>query len=209
MFISFEGIDGSGKSTQVTALVQALEQRGATVCQVREPGGTPLGEAIRSLLLDVDNEINGRSELLLFSAARAQLVSDVIRPALARGEVVVADRFLDSTTAYQGAGRELASSDWLSEFHQFVTDGCVPDKTYLLDLAPGIAAARTGARSVSDRMEQSGEEFFQRVTDGYHSAAVRSPDRIVVLDATQPPDRLHEQILHDLRRGQKKGSAFI
>lgn len=197
MLITFEGIDGSGKSTQAALLADALGARGRAVRRVREPGGADLPERIRALLLDPALAVTDRAELLLFSAARAQLVDDVIRPALASGETVIADRFYDSTTAYQGGGRGLADTGWLADFHHFVTGGLVPDRTYTIDVPLATAAARR-AGAQADRMEASGEAFYTRVRMAYLALAAREPGRIVVLDGTLAPEALHARILADL-----------
>ena len=197
MLISFEGIDGSGKSTQARLLADALAARGQQVRRVREPGGADLPERVRALLLDPALAIADRAELLLFSAARAQLVEEVIRPALASGETVIADRFYDSTTAYQGGGRGLADEAWLDAFHGFVTGGLAPARTYCIDV-PLAVASRRRAGEQADRMEASVDAFYQRVRMAYLALAARQPKRIVVLDGTLSPEALHEQILADL-----------
>jgi dTMP kinase len=200
---SFEGIDGSGKSTQVRLLAEALAARGHTVHLVREPGGTPTSEAIRSLLLDPEAHIAPRAELLLFSAARAQLVEEAIRPALERGDVVIADRFFDSTTAYQGGGRGLADPGWLDAFHRFVTGGLVPARTYLVDVPLEVAAMRRGAdasRDGADRMEAGGEAFFGRVREAYRHLAAVDPGRVLTVDGTRPAADLHHDIVADALR---------
>lgn len=195
LLFSFEGIDGSGKSTQIARLAAALREGGHDPLTVREPGGTPLSERIRTLLLDPASEIAPRAELLLFSAARAQLVETVIKPALDAGRPVLCDRFFDSTTAYQGAGRGLADPDWLAGFHRFVTGDLVPHRTYVLDLDPATAAARRG--EAPDRMEAAGEAFFYRVREAYRTLARAEPDRVRLLDATQPEEVLAALILAD------------
>ena len=197
MLITFEGIDGSGKSTQVQLLESSLAARGRTVRRVREPGGADLPERVRALLLDPALAIADRAELLLFSAARAQLVDEVIRPALASGETVIADRFYDSTTAYQGGGRGLADADWLDAFHRFVTGGLVPDRTYYIDVPLATAAARRAGQQ-ADRMEASGDAFYTRVRMAYLALAARCPDRIFVLDGTLAPETIHSAIVADL-----------
>jgi len=196
MFISFEGIDGSGKSTHVRLLGQYLDEKGRPPLLVREPGGTDLSERVRTLLLDPEAHIVPRAELLLFSAARAQLVDEVIHPALAAGRVVIADRFYDSTTAYQGGGRALATGDWLRDFHAFVTDGLVPDRTYYIDVPLETAAARRGTDP--DRMEGAGAAFFERVRAAYQHLASVEPERFVVLDGRQSVESLHAEIVCDV-----------
>lgn len=205
MFISFEGLDGSGKTTQIEQLVRGLESEGRTVLRVREPGGTPLSEHVRTLLLDPDADVSPLAELLLFSAARAQLVERVIRPALARGEVIVSDRFYDSTTAYQGGGRALASLDWLRAFHGTVTGGLAPDVTFLLRMAPDAAAERRYGRE-GDRMEGAGLAFFRRVAEAYDAVAVAEPERFVVLDAALPRDSIARRVAEVVRARMGAGN---
>lgn len=199
LLISFEGIDGSGKSTQVQRLRARLAGAGYDPLYVREPGGTPLSEHIRALLLDPAFTIDPFAELLLFSAARAQLVAQQIRPALAAGRVVLCDRFYDSTTAYQGGGRGLEDPAWLDGFNQHVTGNLAPDRTYLIDLDPAAALARRADRGTADdRMEAGGLAFAERVAAAYRTLAQRHPQRVLALDGTQPIDRLHQQIWADL-----------
>jgi dTMP kinase len=196
MFFSFEGIDGSGKSTQARLLADALRARGFEVVEVREPGGTVLGEQIRRLLLDPDSQISARAELLLFSAARAQLVETVVRPALNRGAVVIADRFFDSSTAYQGSGRGLAEADWMMTLHRFATAGHSPSRTYLVDVPPEEAARRRSGRP-GDRMEQNDLDFYARVRASYRSLSRSEADRILLLDGTLPQETLGRRVLDD------------
>ena len=202
MLITFEGIDGSGKSTQARMLEEHLRSEGRSVRLVREPGGPPLAERIRPLLLSHDVEISPFAELLLFSAARAQLVRETILPALNAGSVVICDRFYDSTTAYQGAGRGLADPAWLDEFHKHVTDGLTPDRTYLIDVSVAVASGRRSGRDEdeADRMESGGENFFERVRAAYLHIAEREPARVLVLDGTLPVDVLHTMIVEDFVR---------
>ena len=184
MFISFEGLDGCGKTTQAAMLAAALELEGRTVVRVREPGGTPIGERIRELLLDGDSVIGGAAEALLYAAARAQLVDQVILPALARGEVVVADRFIDSSLAYQGVARGLGLQQVL-QANELATGGLMPDITLLLELPPELAAARRG--DSPDRIESESAGFHAAVAEGFAAAATRFPQRIHVVDASGPP----------------------
>ena len=184
MFISFEGLDGCGKTTQAAMLAAALELEGRTVVRVREPGGTPIGERIRELLLDGDSVIGGAAEALLYAAARAQLVDQVILPALARGEVVVADRFIDSSLAYQGVARGLGLEQVL-QANELATGGLMPDITLLLELPPELAAARRG--DTPDRIESESDGFHAAVAEGFAAAAARFPGRIHVVDASGPP----------------------
>lgn len=207
MLITFEGIDGSGKSTQARLLVEHLRSEGHATMLVREPGGTTLSERIRTLLLDPALDIDPFAELLLFSAARAQLVTEKIRPALEAGRIVVCDRFYDSTTAYQGAGRQLEAPDWLRAFHAKVTGGLVPDRTYLVEVPPAVAQARregasdgtTNEASAPDRMEAGGLDFYRRVAAAYAMLAEEESDRFVRLDGEHSIDALHATIWADVQ----------
>jgi len=202
MLITFEGIDGSGKSTQAQRLVKHLQAEGHDPLLVREPGGTALSERVRSLLLDPALDIDPFAELLLFSAARAQLVTEKIKPALRAGQIVVCDRFYDSTTAYQGAGRRLGDMAWLQNFHRKVTGGLVPDRTYLVEVPPEVAhARRTADESAAppDRMESSDAAFYRRVATAYSTLADRESDRFVRLDGERTIDALHAEIVTDLQ----------
>jgi dTMP kinase len=197
MLISFEGIDGCGKSTQVERIRNRLVAAGYGVDLVREPGGTPVSERIRELLLDGSLHVEPLSELLLFSAARAQLVAERIRPLLAEGHVVLCDRFFDSTTAYQGGGRRLADPAWLDAFHRRVTGGLVPDRTYLLAVSPGVGTARRTERP-ADRMEQAGDAFIERVDAAYRALAAAEPERIMLVDGEADPATITDLIWGDL-----------
>ena len=181
VFVTFEGVDGSGKSTQAALLVEHLTSLGREVEATREPGGTPLGEKIRGLLLDGE-EPAPWTEAALFAAARAELAERVIRPALAAGTDVVCDRFLDSSLAYQGVARGLGI-DRVLELNVGVAD-LTPDRTFVLLLDAEVAAARAG--SSPDRMEREDGSFRAAVADGYRQLAERFPERIVVLDGSQP-----------------------
>ena len=202
-FITFEGGEGCGKSTQVARLRAALERRGVAVMLTREPGGTRLAELIRGLLKDErEDPPCDRSELLLFLAARAQLVRNVIRPALDAGTWVVSDRFSDSTFAYQGYGRGLPL-DVLRLANDFACEGLVPDRTILLDVDPETSRARMRRREAAtqtsaDRIEQAGDAFHARLRKGFLEMAAREPARIVTIDASGTPDEVEERIWKSL-----------
>ena len=198
-FITFEGGEGCGKSTQVARVKSALEARGVKVLLTREPGGTRLAELIRGLLKDEEADPPcDRSELLLFLAARAQLVRNVIRPALADGTWVVSDRFSDSTFAYQGYGRGLPL-DVLKLANDFACEGLKPDLTLLLDVDLETARTRMRGReqatqTTSDRIERAGDGFHRRLRDGFHALAASEPDRIITVDASGTPDEVWEKV---------------
>lgn len=196
LFITIEGGDGAGKSTQAALLADHLERRGCTVRRIHEPGGTELGERIRAVLLDATvSEVDSLAELLLYEAARAQLVSEVIVPALDAGEVVVCDRFADSTLAYQGFGRQLDVA-LVGRLNDIAAQGAVPDRTVLLmlDAEDGLARATSGAQG-ADRMEQAGTAFHHRVCDGFRQLASSCPERMRVVDAQGTPEQVHEAVL--------------
>jgi dTMP kinase len=195
MFVTFEGLDGSGKTTQIELLRARLEAEGREVVATREPGGTTIGEAIRPLVLD-GPEMEAWPEAALFAAARAQLVAEVIRPALERGADVLCDRYVDSSLAYQGIARGLGLERVL-ELNLDAVDGLMPDRTFVLAVAAEEAAARVGDRP--DRFERESAGFRERVSAAYRELAERWPERIVVLDGTLPPDELAERILGALR----------
>jgi dTMP kinase len=196
VFISFEGADRSGKSTQAQLLRAALEAEGREVVLTREPGGTELGEAIRELVLE-GGAMTAWAEAALFAASRAQHAEDVIRPALARGAVVVCDRYLDSSLAYQGIARDLGVDEVLA-LNLVVTDGLLPDATFLLLVDPDAAAARSGE---PDRLEREGAELQAKVDAAYRALAARFPDRIVAVDGGRPPDEIAKEIRDRLRDG--------
>jgi dTMP kinase len=199
LLLTFEGIDGSGKSTQARLLDEYLQEHGHDTLLVREPGGTELSEQIRSLLLEPDLNVHPMAELLLFSAARTQLVAERIRPALEAGQIVICDRFYDSTTAYQGAGRGVADPVWLQSFHRRVTDGLVPDRTYLVELDPETARARRAdGEAKGDRMEAENDDFYHRVAAAYDTLADDHPRRIHRLDGHRSIDALHAAIRADV-----------
>src|SRR5687768_2777921 len=196
MFIALEGVDGSGKTTQAARLAEAL---GPETLLVREPGGTKAGERIRELLKDPDIRLDPMAELLLFCAARAQLVEEVIRPALEAGRTVVCDRFSDSSVAYQGVARGLGS-DRVAELCDLATGGLWPGLTVLLRLHPEVAAERIAAEGrAADRFEGEGMELQKRVAEGYEEIAKRHPERVRVVDASGDPDKVHEAVLAEVR----------
>lgn len=196
-FITFEGPEGSGKSTQIRLLAERLRCAGKTVLLTREPGGTHTGEAIRRLVQheSSDAEMGDRTEALLFCASRAQLVAEVIRPALDRGEWVLCDRFTDSTLTYQGYGRGFSIPD-LRALNAFATGGLVPDLTILLDIPPEEGFRRLSNRKavVADRIENAGRGFHERIRQGYHELARTEPGRIRVLLTHGPVDATHEAV---------------
>jgi dTMP kinase len=188
-FITFEGIDGSGKSTQIALLKERLEALNRTVAVVREPGGTALSEQMRGLLLDHHSrDLSKRAEALLFSTARAQLVHEVIIPALERGAIVLSDRYADSTVAYQGYGRELPLNEIIT-IQEFATKNLQPDLKVLLDLNVDVAASRL-LGSHADRMESAGKAFQMRVRQGYLTMARAAPDNWLVIDGDQPKEKI-------------------
>lgn len=195
VFISFEGPEGAGKSTQTKLLQLALERAGYAVTLTREPGGTPLGDAVRNVvLLNLELEVAPLSEFLLYSASRAQLVRDVITPALQAQHVVICDRYADSSLAYQGYGRGL-SLPFLREVTWEATGGLRPHVTVLLDLEPSAGLARASSRGAKDRLELADLAFHQRVRDGFLELASLEPERFLVVDATLTENVIHEQIL--------------
>src|SRR5579862_2568532 len=186
--ITIEGLDGAGKTTLALALYEALRARGIDADLLREPGGVRVAEQIRELLRDPELKIGARSEALLYAAARAQLVDEALEPMLASGVVVLLDRFVDSSLAYQGAGRQLGI-DRVREVNEFATGGLTPDLTLLLMLDPAVGRDRTGARADElDRLEREGDEFFDRVARAYRELAGTHPERIRMINATQPPE---------------------
>jgi dTMP kinase len=207
MLITFEGIDASGKSTQIRLLKDYLVKRRDGVLVLREPGGLAFCETIRSILLDNKNDISDVTELLLFSASRAELVRRVIQPALAAGDVVIMDRFYDSTTAYQGFGRGLEPST-IATLNRLASGGLVPDVTFYLDISPEDAMMRkfsetslplSFAEEPLDRMESSGIEFYKRVRAGYKSLIEAEPKRFVEISALKSVSEIHTEVVTYLR----------
>lgn len=196
MFVTFEGLDGAGKSTQAHLLCEHLTGSGREAIATREPGGTPLGESIRALLLDGGVEVSPWAEAALFAAARAQLVEEVIAPALERGIDVVCDRYVDSSLAYQGIARELGV-DRVLGFNLHVTRGLLPDRTFLLLVDPDESQRRVGG--APDRIEREGAEFRTRVDAAYRELAEMFPRRVIALDGDRPPEEIAGLIREHVR----------
>lgn len=194
LFVTFEGVEGAGKTTQTTLLRDALERDGYCVTVTREPGGDALAEGVRTLLLTGD--VTPRAELLLFLAARAQNTERIIRPCLAKGHIVLCDRFIDSSVAYQGVARGLGR-DTVAELNAFATAHLTPDITFLLDLPPEEGLAR---QKNHNRIEAEGLRFHNRVREGFLAEAQKHSQRFCVLDATRPPETLHREILQHVHR---------
>jgi dTMP kinase len=184
LFVAFEGGEGVGKSTQIATAAAWLRELGRDVVETREPGGTPLGGELRRLLLDPAGQIAPRAEALLYAADRAQHVDSVIRPALDAGRIVLTDRYVDSTLAYQGAGRGLADTRLVTGW---ATGGLVPDLTVLLDLDPVVGLRRAGARATPDRLEAASLAFHEAVRAGFLALAAEAPQRYAVIDAAGEP----------------------
>jgi dTMP kinase len=189
VFVTFEGLDGSGKTTQAERLAEALRAEGREVVSTREPGGTPLGEQVRELLLS-GRDMSAWAEAALFAAARAELVERVIAPALEAGKAVVCDRYIDSSLAYQGIARELGVERVL-ELNLPAMRGLLPDRTFLVLVDPATAAARAPS---SDRIEREGDDFHRTVDRAYRELATMFPNRIATVDGEQPADRIAEEI---------------
>jgi dTMP kinase len=195
MFITLEGPEGSGKSTQIALLATYLEEQGYSVVTTREPGGTRIGDQIRNTLHDVENtEMEPPTEFLLYSASRAQLVREFIRPALEENKIVLCDRYADSSIAYQGYGRDLDLDDLLT-ITEFATGSLKPDLTFLLDIdvEDGLSRRISGAEEMN-RLDLEAIAFHQRVRDGYHKLAAADPDRWVIIDAGRPPAAIQEDL---------------
>src|SRR5213079_181969 len=194
-FITFEGSEGSGKSTQADRLAAHLQRCDIPYILTREPGGTSIGESIRELLQFAPHNSNmtPETELLLFEASRSQLVREVIKPALERGMCVIADRFSDSTTVYQGAARKL-DREMVERLNAFVVGDCVPDITFLLDVDAATAASRMQKPRKADRMEQQPADFYERVREAYRELAKRDPSRVVLIDGSRTADQIENEI---------------
>lgn len=195
MIISFEGLDFSGKTTQIKLLVDKLQRHKFSVVLVREPGGTVISEKIREILLDKKySEMTEIAELLLFSAARTQLVSEVILPAVQSGKIVICDRFVDSTTAYQGYGRGI-QLDAVQQINKLATLNTMPDITFFIDIPLAVITQRLiESNSSTDRMEAAGKAFFERARTGYLNIARNEPNRFIIIDGNRDIDVIHDEI---------------
>ncbi|MDD5824005.1 MAG: dTMP kinase [Firmicutes bacterium] len=202
IFISLEGSDGAGKSTQIANVRQFFEDRGITPLMTREPGGTAISEKLREILLDKNNsEMSPIAEMMIYASARAQLVAEFIRPALERGEVIICDRYVDSSIAYQAYGRGLG--DMVEKVNSYAIDGILPDITFFLDLDPAIGRERISTRagaSTPDRLEQEKMDFHYRVYNGYKAVAEANSERIAVIDANRSIEEIKEDIYDRLKR---------
>jgi len=197
-FVTFEGPVGSGKSTQIQLLREYLTAEGQEILFTREPGGNPVSEKIRGLILDRENEdIQPLTEALLYAASRAQIVAQVIRPALEEGKIVICDRYVDSSIAYQGYGRELG--DVVEQINEAAVDGIMPDLTFLLMVDPETGRSRVCRGGEMDRLEAECLDYHYKVYEGYQALAKRYPERIVLLDGTRPVEEIHRDIIGKVR----------
>ena len=194
-FITFEGTEGCGKSTQVKRLAARLEKAGIPFLVTREPGGTPIGETIRDLLqfAPEGKAMKPETELLLFEASRSQLVREIILPAIARGTLVISDRFYDSTTVYQGAARKLDAKT-VADLNRVAVGDCVPDLTFVLDVNEETARARLEKPRPADRMEQEPAEFYERVRAAYRNLSSAEPNRVILINGSRAADEIEEEI---------------
>lgn len=203
-FITFEGIDGSGKSTQMRLLAGELHGRGRDVVTTREPGGTPLGARLRAALLDMETDVDPLAELLLYAADRAQHVRTLIRPSLAAGRIVLSDRYADATAAYQGGGRGF-SRELIDQIVRLATEGLKPDLTLVFDVSPVEGTARRSRRTSAsgaptDRLDAESNDFHERVRAAYLEIAAREPQRVVVVDASYSIQLVHLRVLEIVDR---------
>ena len=195
-FISFEGMDGSGKSTQIARLKSYLEKRGFQVVLTREPGGTQLGEKIRRIILDpVNRDMSDLAEAMLYAASRAQHVDELIKPAVDSGKIVICDRFLDSSIAYQGYGRGLG--DCVDVINRYAVGDYIPDLTFLMKVKPHVSTERIKGRR-KDRIEMEADSFHQAVYDGYERLQRKYPQRIVAIDAARTIDQIQQEIIRHM-----------
>lgn len=197
LFVTFEGIDGSGKSTQLKRCAEALQKNGQRVIETRNPGGTPFGQKLRDILLHYPGDVSPISELLLFMADRTQHMNEVVFPALKQNQIVLCDRHIDSSVAYQGYGRGLDITE-IHRLNDLAIQGRQPDLTLLFDGDPAILSQRVSKRGQADRLEGEALDFYQRVRDGFLALAEQNPDRFVVLNAETDLETLHQHVIHVL-----------
>lgn len=207
MFITFEGPEGAGKTTQIQRVYQYLKDLGFSCLIVREPGGTKIGDRVREILLDPGrSEMKWKTEVLLYASSRAQLVSEVIRPRLDEGSVVLCDRYIDSSLAYQGYGSEKDVEE-VKKINQWATDGLMPDRTYLLDIPVEVGRKRLLSRGgKKDRMELKEKMFHERVRTGFKQIAFEEKNRFCIIRAEQSGDQVFQEIITDLQKWIKNGS---
>lgn len=199
-FITFEGCEGSGKSTQIALFKEYLESKGIEYLFIREPGGTKISEKIRSIILDVNNkEMSDSAEALLYASARAQLIDEKILPALNSGKLVICDRYIDSSFAYQAYARGLGM-EFVESVNSYAVKNCMPDYTVFLDISPLDAFIRKGGADADDRLEQSGIEFHQRVYKGYKNLAEKFPERFIVINALGEISDIKQKIISELEK---------
>lgn len=208
LFITMEGTDGSGKSTQISMLKSYLENKGYDVVFVREPGGTKIGEKIRKIILDNENdEMDYMAEAFLYAASRAQLVNQIILPALKKGSIVLCDRFVDSSIVYQGIGRELGEPN-VAKINYIATGGLKPDITILLNISPDKAIERKKQQKELDRLEQQKYSFYKKVYSAYINLAKKNRNRIKLIDASKDIQTIHNNIIIEIERLIKKGGEI-
>lgn len=199
LFITFEGIDGCGKSTQARRLQQKLEEQGNAPLLLREPGGTPISEDIRKVLLNPENSsMAPENEALLLAASRSQLLKEVIIPHIKKGTIILCDRYIDSTLAYQGYGRDLPQ-EWLRQINRFAFELAIPDRTFLFDLPVDVALSRLGDRQ-RDRIEATGVNFLEKVRNGFLTLAEQESDRYIILDGQNQIEELEKEISSQVLR---------
>lgn len=205
IFITLEGIDGSGKDTQAKMLAKYLKAKEYSVLITREPGGTPIGEKIRKILLSPKiDRVDQRAEVLLFAASRAQIVSDIIKPALEKGKIVISNRYADSSYAYQGIARKMGL-DWVMEINKWATQGLLPDITFFLDIPEELGLKRVDkSRDIRDKIEKDGEIFQRRVREGYYKLAKLFPERYRIIDAKRDEALIQEDIRKEVDKFIRK-----
>lgn len=200
LFITMEGIDGAGKTTQINLLKNYFEEKGIEICVVREPGGTFISEQIRNIILDKKNtKMNEMTEALLYCASRAQLVNEIILPMLKKGSVVLCDRFLDSSLVYQGVARNLGI-DIIKTINNIATSGLMPNITFYLDIEPDVSIKRKEKQKDLDRLESEKQDFYKKVYEGYKLLIEQEKDRIKCIDATLSIDNIHKEIVFEIEK---------